>query len=862
MINLSQPDFASTPAQRLSACWDYRPRSAEVVPLVSIVTPFYNTGPEFDETAAVVFRQSLQNWEWIIVNDCSTDRVALQRLRAVQARDPRIRVTDLPTNHGPSHARNLGINQARAEYIFKLDSDDLIEPTALEKLVWFLEVNPRLSFARGFDVGFGAESYLWTKGFHCGSEFLGENIVQTNSLVRKSVFPVTGGYDESIKHGYEDWDFWLRCAAHGLWGDTLPEYLHWYRRRVNHADKWKDFESTASKDAFRQSMLLRYGGLNTLTFPKIPARQPPPYGTPVFRSTLVNPLAKKGRRLLILLPHLEMGGADKFNLDLIRQLQQRHSWEITVVTTLSAASAWYHLFTALTSDVFVLPNFLQLVDYPAFLSYLITSRSYDAALISNSSYGYNLLPFLRSEFPALPVLDYVHMEEEYWRSGGYARFSANYAPLLDGTVASSSHLREWMISHGHEPGKVSIAYTNIDAQLWSRSTTETEAAIGRWNLNRSACRILFAGRLCDQKQPEVFVQVARLLLDEGLDVQFIVAGDGPSRAKFEPLTALFPPERFRMVGAISPAEIRSLLGGSHILFLPSKMEGIALVMFEAMSMGVVPVGAHVGGQAELVNEDCGILIERSGDEVQKYAAALRQLIADSRRRDRLAQNARERITRHHSLDSMGETLHRLLVEAARRRHLAEPAASPPPDPRLAQLFLLEATEQQRLELLAQSLWLERQQLPLGKRNGQSTELVVFPDLGQGYNEQNSIKRAVEPGKDLDIWIRLPHPISGGRLRIDPISCMGMISLSAIYLRWKQENLAFWQAATPAELAALEFSGTAIVCNDGVNFRILSYGPDPIITLPYVVPEDPSAPVMLQLIFRFEAEIPRDLVKVP
>ena len=87
-------------------------------PAVTIVTPFYNTGAIFHETARSVFRQSFQQWEWLIVNDGSTRPEALAILDEYRhLDDPRIRVIDLPTNQGPSAARNRAFREARASYI-------------------------------------------------------------------------------------------------------------------------------------------------------------------------------------------------------------------------------------------------------------------------------------------------------------------------------------------------------------------------------------------------------------------------------------------------------------------------------------------------------------------------------------------------------------------------------------------------------------------------------------------------------------------------------------------------------------------------------------------------------------------------
>ena len=125
---------------------------------------------------------------------------------------------------------------------------------------------------------------------------------------------------------------------------------------------------------------------------------------------------------------MTLGGADKFNLDLLGQLTGR-GWEVTCATTLQGDHSWMPEFSGLTPDIFAMPHFLEAADYPRFLSYLIQSRQIDTVLISNSLIGYQLLPFLRSQFPEVTILDYCHMEDQEWLDGGYPRLSLKNALL-------------------------------------------------------------------------------------------------------------------------------------------------------------------------------------------------------------------------------------------------------------------------------------------------------------------------------------------------------------------------------------------------------------------------------------------------
>src|SRR5882762_1568077 len=261
MISATHPDYSNTPVSAARPSFGYAPLEHKGAPRVTIVTPFYNTGEVFHETASSVMRQSFQEWEWLIVNDGSKDPEALKVLSQYRNFDPRIRIIEHMENRGLPAARNTGFKEARSEYVVLLDSDDLLEPTAVEKWVWYLESHPECSFVSGYSVGFGATEYLWSSGFHDGPEFLRQNMVNVTSIVRRSVHEAVGGFNEEMRAGLEDWEFWLRCASQGYWGDTIPEHLDWYRRRKDHGDRWQGLDSNGNAQTAAQEIQNRYARL-------------------------------------------------------------------------------------------------------------------------------------------------------------------------------------------------------------------------------------------------------------------------------------------------------------------------------------------------------------------------------------------------------------------------------------------------------------------------------------------------------------------------------------------------------------------------------------------------------------------------
>jgi hypothetical protein len=159
----------------------------------------------------------------------------------------------------------------------------------------------------------------------------------------------------------------------------------------------------------------------------------------------------------------------------------------------------------------------------------------------------------------------------------------------------------------------------------------------------------------------------------------------------------------RLLGTVSQQRIRELLAASDVFFLPSKMEGISLAVYEAMAMAVVPVSADVGGQGELVTPECGVLIPRGDErsEAAAYADALERLLRSPQLRRALGEAARNRVCSEFPIERMGDRMEDLL-EQARQAHRTRP--TPEISLSLATEHAAMAVEYRRLAECAAPLW--------------------------------------------------------------------------------------------------------------------------------------------------------------
>jgi hypothetical protein len=194
---------------------------------------------------------------------------------------------------------------------------------------------------------------------------------------------------------------------------------------------------------------------------------------------------------------------------------------------------------------------------------------------------------------------------------------------------------------------------------------------------------------------------------EGHAFLAIVAGDGPEASWLQGFLRRNRLEDVvRWVGTVSNSRVQELMLAADVFFLPSRWEGIALVLYEAMASGLAVVGSDVGGQRELVSPESGILIEPVGEqeEIERYAQILGALLNDPTARRSIGLAGRERVAALFPIAQMGDRMAGLLREA-QARHRKQ--SSPAPSVTLGGAIASQAVEYIRLAQVADQLWNER-----------------------------------------------------------------------------------------------------------------------------------------------------------
>ncbi len=200
-------------------------------PRVSVVIPCWNQAQYLPAAIESVLAQTLQDFEIIVVDDGSPDDVVAALL---PFDDPRVKLIR-QTNKGLSGARNAGCSVALGEFLLTLDADDEIVSTFLDKTVSAMDANPGLGIIYT-DIEHTALNPDGTRRVLRTSEMpeydfeqlLQHNLFINTALQRRAVFETVGGYNPSMRHGWEDWDYAIAAGERGFCGGRLAEPLFRY----------------------------------------------------------------------------------------------------------------------------------------------------------------------------------------------------------------------------------------------------------------------------------------------------------------------------------------------------------------------------------------------------------------------------------------------------------------------------------------------------------------------------------------------------------------------------------------------------------------------------------------------------------
>ncbi len=627
-------DYKDTPGKQKIT---YSKTLKEEKPLISIITPFYNADDNVFFTMNSVLSQTFPFFEWIIINDGSTNKESLNILKKLEKEDKRIKVYT-KENGGPSQARDFGVEKTSnsSKYLYFIDSDDIIDTTMLEILYWSLETHKDASFAYTTCINFQDEESVSEPFFTLEHE-MKDNNIWIASMVKKEDFLSVGGFGIKEKKMYEDWGLWLKLLAKEKKPLKINTPIFWYR-------KSNTGELSRAKENNEKAMEYIDSIRKTIT-KDVKAYQFPNKGeiSPSINENIdfIVPYYKKEKKsILFFIPWMQLGGADLFNLNLIENLKK--DYEIIIITTRVSENEIRDNFRKHCNKIYELASFLERKDYYKFVKYITEANNIDIVINSNSAEGYGLFPMLKENFPNIKIIDYIHAVELNDGKGGFGKYSQIFDNYIDYTYACNNFTKNQLIEKFNKT-RVKTIYIGTDTDKYDPEKFDKNKLKQKYKIDEAKLIISFVARLSDEKRPMLFIKIAQELLKKRNDLEFIIAGDGPllNKIKFN-IQKKGLKDKIHLVGMVKSEDIYKI---SDLTINCSSLEGLALTSYESLSMGVPVISTSVGGQTELIDDTVGKIVKydknrNPKEELIDYVESVENVLANL---NDIKNNCRKRI---------------------------------------------------------------------------------------------------------------------------------------------------------------------------------------------------------------------------
>jgi glycosyltransferase involved in cell wall biosynthesis/GT2 family glycosyltransferase len=362
------------------------------------------------------------------------------------------------------------------------------------------------------------------------------------------------------------------------------------------------------------------------------------------------PRMSPGRaRVALITPHLGHGGAEKVLLELAGVLPADR-FEVLLLATQSTDNRWSARWRQAVAHVYDLAQVVTPQKTVAAVYSIVTNWKCTAVLVQNSLAGYAALPHIKRDLPHAKLMDLVHSVDEDW---DLMSVTAALAAQIDVRVAVSGAVRSRLLACGTPESHIAMVRNGVDLERF-RPSLETAP--------RERKQILFAGRLDPVKRPSLLVDIADELLSlrKKADFVLVLAGEGPEASLVRTLVRRKSLDGvFQFLGQVE--DMPPLIAAADVVLLPSRSEGVPLIVLESLACATPVVASKVGALAEVVDERCGVLIDPAGGEASAFAAAIDRLLNDPGICRKMGEAGRKKVAAEYDLHRAREAYARLFA---------------------------------------------------------------------------------------------------------------------------------------------------------------------------------------------------------
>ena len=650
--------------------------NTEENPTVTVLLPVYNGSRYLREAVKSVLEQSWQDFELLIIDDGSTDDSAAI-IKSFS--DPRIRLIQNEYNVGVARTLNRGLELARGEYVARMDADDISLPSRLEKQLVFLsehaEIDVVATKVELIDAA-GRNAGVWREdATMLAPEDIACCLPRANCIAHPAVMMRT---EVARQYGYwdqkspaQDYNLWLRMAADNVGIAKLDDSLLKHRRHAQSVTSRSNLIAFGVKDIqvksgfilqrLKRNKYLNRFDLRVLGFLLLElgvvARV---WLVKQFRSLVRSLLLAVGRicsrlaaaksesPLVFFFPFYHTGGAEQVHADIVSAVADQNP--LVVFTRRSENHQYRELFSkqAQVLDAsFLLENCIARIICLGYFSALINGKGKVRVLGANTTFFYELLPYLGDH---VECIDLLHAF-----GGGLEEVSLPCVERLNRRVVINCNTFDDL--------KEQYAANTLDEALLKRITLIENAVVVPGDLEKEKgggpLRVLYVGRGSAEKRVHLVGEIAKLCKDHELSIEFTLVGDV--------LAALSPHCRdsCTIVGpVVQTPELEEYYRRHDLLLVTSRKEGFPLVIMEAMAHGVVPACTAVGGiPAHVIDGVTGFLV--AGDEAeekitQAFVDLLSRLSEDRSMLEKMSEQAYCHAREHFDLHRFKQSYRQLL----------------------------------------------------------------------------------------------------------------------------------------------------------------------------------------------------------
>jgi len=577
-------------------------------PTISVVTVLCNRIDSFSSRLSNLWKQTVADFEVIVMNHGSTDQAVVSYLDSLRA-DQRVKVID--HYHAGTASPDSNVFKAvRSDYICFLDGIHSLEPAALESLSLLAALNPDRLL-----IHFGL---LENQSL--------EDLLKSPHLIRRDKYSESKnqieqfmGYPEGCEHQARQSNSDMADSKRSL---TAPD---------SHFLITREFSSLL-RNFFDLRVEERYL-----------AGMPSPFQPRYWSDNRF--------QVLYCIPFCTVGGAEKVDLNILSALPKER-FRVTVVRMLRNEEQWLPKYRSLVDELISIPEFsANPSQVAALLRYLCVSRCIDLIFNRNTHQGYVLADEIRKLSSTVAVADLTHCHST---GDDWIGNSMQFHGLLDARFVVSSDLKQHASTvHGLPSDDFTVIHNGIDTnRTLSREQLESFSLSTRTRLGipKGSPVVGFVGRIATEKDLPRWIEVACQIANDNPSVHFVMVGDGDARSEVEALINNSPfAERFHLTGYIE--NVDEIYAAMTILLLTSRYEGLPIVFLEAMLQGIPVVSTRVGGASECVTEEVGLLVD-AGASASSIAAQVSVLLNRIEGEPEIRSRCRTRIHESFSLDQM------------------------------------------------------------------------------------------------------------------------------------------------------------------------------------------------------------------